>query len=126
MPLQTLTSANLNDATQNAALLLIAHNGAFDKKLQKAINSVAENEFAVATLDFTDDPAAIESLDINDSAATLLVFEDGDEIGCIEITEGEQYGDAESLTLRCTKLISFVRSSCGHVQKMDCSTAFRY
>lgn len=83
MSFQTLTSANLDTATQNAALLLIAHNGGFDKKLKKAINSVAENEFAVATLDFTDDPAAIEALDIHDGASTLIVFEDGDEIGRI-------------------------------------------
>lgn len=80
MPLQTLTSADLDT---NTTLLLIAHNGVFDKKLKKAVNTVAENDFTVATLDFSDDTSVLETLDIADSAPTLLVYEDGDEIGRI-------------------------------------------
>lgn len=65
--------------------LLITHAGNIPSKINKALKRIAKDypDIEVASLDIATEEKAITTLDIQDSALTLLVFEEGEEIGRI-------------------------------------------
>jgi thioredoxin 1 len=77
-----LKSDELTQFTKREVALLLVHNGSLDKKINKAIQNDGHG-VSIATLNYADDPAALEILHISDAAPTLLAFEDGEEVGRI-------------------------------------------
>lgn len=66
-------------------VLLLAHSGNLPSKIGKAVKRIPEDYPTVkmATLDIQAETAAVTTLEIQDSGLTLLVFEEGEEIGRI-------------------------------------------
>jgi len=93
-PLQ-VKNGELKDLTRRNTVLLLTHDGKIDKKLNKAVNNIARNEsdLIMVTLNYIEDSEAIETLDISDAAPTLLIYEEGDEIGRIFRAKAKQLYD---------------------------------
>ena len=92
--LKEVKSDELEKFAKREAALLLTHNGNLNKKLNKAVQNAAEaDDITIATLDYSEEPAALEILEISDAAPTLLAFEDGDEIGRIFRPHAKQIYD---------------------------------
>ncbi len=77
--------SDVNTLKNKDGAILIIHQGNLPGKIDKALKRIPEEypDLALATLDSNTEPQAIEDLAIQDSGLTMLVFEEGEEIGRI-------------------------------------------
>lgn len=80
MNVQNITVDRLQSLLGNGDLVLLTYSGSVPKKLSKALKKISQKH-QVATIDLAEDNSATDTLEIDPSNNTLLVFEDGKEIG---------------------------------------------
>lgn len=77
--------SDVNTLKNKDCAILIIHQGNLPGKINKALKRIPQEhpDLALATLDSNMEPHAVDDLAVQNSGLTMLVFEDGEEIGRI-------------------------------------------